>query len=147
MKNSIIKIVLLSLVLVASSTLMAGEKGSHKAGLVKLPHPMKGLLPNLEELKVDQKQKNKIDEILAEVPTKMHAMMDEAATLEHTIKRSVVKEKKSLKDVELNLNKLQSIKREITSLQVITINRLQNILSEKQYSKLLMKLKSSKQCG
>ncbi len=151
MKNSIIKTVVLTIALLTTSTLVAQGKGEHKggghkAGLVKLPHPMKALLPNLEEFKVDKEQKAKIDKILEEVPSKMHTLMDEASSLEHSIRKRVVKGKKSFVNIENDLNKLQTLKREISTIQIKTINRLQKILSDAQYSSLIMKLKASKQC-
>jgi len=152
MKNSMIKIVILSLAIAAFSSLTAAEnkspdtKGSHKPGLVQFPYPMKVLLPNMQEFKVDKEQEAKINEILTEVPEKMHTMMDASAALEHAIKKDVVKNKKTLKDVGASLEKLQRIKRDISNLQINTLNRLQEILSADQYSALFSKLRGSHQC-
>lgn len=122
-------------------------KGEHKAGLVKLPHLMKALLPNLEEFKIDKAQNIKINEIMAEVPSKMHEMMDKAAALEKSIRKAVVKEKKSLSSVSSDLDKLEKIKRDITTLQIKTITRLQKILTDEQYKLLVLELKASHQCN
>lgn len=130
-----------TLVAALSTSLFAA--GKHKAGIVKLPHPMKVLLQNSEQLNISDAQMEKINTIAERVPPKIHPLMDEAATLEKTIRLGVVKEKMTRKDVEAKVEKLQTIKREITTLQIDAINEMQSILDDTQY-KLLLKLMHDK---
>lgn len=135
---------LIALAILSVSAYAEGDK--HKAGTVALPHLMKILLSNSEELKITTEQQKKFDKMVSTVPSKLHPMMDEAATLEKKIKKAVMKDKQSLKDVSDDINKLEKLKREIAQTQINAINKIQNILTESQYNSLLLKMKKNKAC-
>lgn len=121
------------------------ETEEHGAdGLVALPHLMKVILENNEALKIDAAQQKKFDTIMQEVPLSMHTMMQEAEKLEHSIKKDVMHDKKTNAEVKVSLEKLQIIKYKISTLQIATINKLQKILSEAQYKKLIKIMRSKK---
>lgn len=127
----------------ASAKMKKSSAKKHKAGAVELPHPMHILMSSTKELNISNKQQEQLDAILATVPTKMHAMMDMAETLEHSIKEAVMHEKKTKESLASDIDFLQSVKREISDTQISTINRIQNILSDKQYDGLITKLRAA----
>lgn len=131
------KIVTIVCALALSSQLFAG--GKHD-GVVALPHLMKIVLTHSEELSISSQQQEKLDEILATMPEKMHALMDEAADLEQQIKRSVLKEKKSFEQIKSNLDALAKLEYTITQKQINAINKVQNILTQEQYQAILKKI-------
>jgi len=135
------KIVTIVCALALSSQLFAG--GKHD-GVVTLPHLMKVVLTHSEELSISVEQQEKLDEILATTPEKMHALMDEAAQIEQQVKRSVLKEKKSFEQIKGDLDALAKLEYTITQKQINAINKLQNILTEKQYKKVLQKVMHQK---
>lgn len=113
-------------------------------GVVALPHLMKVIITNSEALKIDKKQQEQFDAIMQKVPADMHTMMDAAGKLEFSIKKAVMKNKKTNADVKADVEKLQILNAKITTLQIGTINKLQEILSDAQYKQLLDILHSKK---
>jgi hypothetical protein len=116
----------------------------HQDGVVALPHLMKVIITNSEALKIDKKQQEQFDAIMQKVPADMHTMMDEAGKLEFSIKKAVMKNKKTNADVKADVETLQILNAKITTLQIGTINKLQEILSDAQYKQLLDILHSKK---
>lgn len=127
-----------------STSLLAQQ--NHNLGLVSsMPLPMKVLIQHPEKLNISDTQSDAISSIMQKVPPKIHAMFDEAEMLEEAIKKALLKEAKSKTQLKTQLDKLEKIKREITDLQIDTINSLRSILSPEQFKKMLQMQKKMQQ--
>ena len=105
--------------------------------LVELPHPVQFVLMNKKLLKISDKQMARIEnEMLAVYPAMIHENMDKAKNIEDSIRKSVLNggTKESLKK---EIDSLVKIKVQITNDHIDALNKLKDILSNKQYKKLL----------
>jgi hypothetical protein len=126
----------------SSATLFAEGGNNHKMGLVlALPHPMKAIIPKYDAYDFTKEQDEKMQAIIADMPAKMHAMFDEAEEIEREIQKAVMKEGQTKKQLASKLDKLQALKREITSLHIDTVNEIRAFMSKKQYKMMMHSLK------
>lgn len=130
--------------LLSSATLLASD--NHKMGLIlALPHPMKAIIPNYEAFNFTPEQDAKVQEIIGDMPSKMHAMFDEAEALEIEITDEVMRHGKTKEQLAEKLDKLQALKREITSLHIDTVVKFRSIMNKKQYKMMMQSLQETKQ--
>ena len=123
------------------ATLHAEGGNNHKMGLVlALPHPMKVIIPNYESYGFTKEQDAKMQAIIGEMPAKMHAMFDEAEALESEIREAVMKHAKSKEALAQKLDKLQTLKRNITALHIDTVLQIREIMSKEQYKMMMQEL-------
>jgi len=122
-------------------TLFANKGDNHNMGLVlSLPHPMKAILPNYAAYHFTQEQDAKMQVIANEMPIKMHAKFDEAEALEKEIRIAVMREGKSREDLAQKLDRLHTLKREITDLHIDTLLKIRSIMDEKQHKMMMQYL-------
>ena len=138
------KIVLASVAIISlSASLLAAN--NHNLGLVSsFPHPMKVFVKNPQKLDLTKTQQASIDSIMNKVPAKVHAMFDEAELLEKNIRKALIKDALTKEQLKPQLDKLQTLKREITELQIDTISEIRSILNKDQFQKMLKILKKMK---
>ena len=86
MRKSIITIVT-ALLLTAP---LRAEGELHRYGLVQLPHPVGKLAAEPERFQLTPEQQEGVEAIVAEVPAKMHAMLEAAKEKEEAIRRAVL---------------------------------------------------------
>ncbi|MDD3591458.1 MAG: hypothetical protein PHO65_02365 [Sulfurovum sp.] len=123
------------------TTLLAHKGDNHNMGLVlSLPHPMKAILPNYAAYNFTQEQDAKMQVIANEMPIKMHAKFDEAEALEKEIRIAVMQDGKSREDLAQKLDRLQTLKREITNLHIDTLLKIRSIMDGKQHKMMMQYL-------
>jgi len=115
------------------------KKSHHKVQeLFSLPHPVKVILANKEELNITKEQEKQIEEkMLAVYPTKIHGSMDKAESIEAKIKAAVLTEQKSKEDVKSDIEALIEIKRTLSYDHIDALNTLGKILTKEQFDKVV----------
>ena len=112
--------------------------------LLPLPHPVKIIMQNEEELKITKEQNEKIEKQMHSVfPEKIHGGMDKAKVIEDKIQKAVLKEGKTKEDLKADIKALSDIKVEITNDHIDALNVLAKILSKEQFVKVLELSKKS----
>ena len=135
---------LLAAFLTLSTSLVAEQ--NHDLGLItSMPLPMKVLIKHPEKLDISSTQSDAISSIMQKVPPKIHEMFDQAEALQEAIKKALIQEGKTKEQLRTQLDTLQKLKREITDLQIQTINELRTILTPEQFQKMLQMQKKMQQ--
>lgn len=129
--------------LLGGATLLASD--NHKMGLIlALPHPMKSIIPNYEAFGFTPEQDAKVQEIIGDIPSKMHEMFDAAEAMETNIRDEVMRHGKTKEQLAQKLDVLQELKRKITALHIDTVIQLRAILTKEQYKMMMQDLENSK---
>ena len=129
MRKSIITIVT-ALLLTAP---LRAEGELHRYGLVQLPHPVGKLAAEPERFQLTPEQQEGVEAIVAEVPARMHAMLEEAKEKEEAIRRAVLDGGDNPDSLDRSLEELAELKRRISVFHVEALSRLRGVLTPDQF--------------
>jgi hypothetical protein len=115
------------------TTPLWAERGVHRYSLVSLPHPVGKLAAEPERFRLTPEQREGVEAIVAEMPAKMHAMLEEAKAAEEKIRRSVLEGRENPESLDGALEKLAELKRRITVLHIDALGRLRGVLTPEQF--------------
>lgn len=120
---------------------LSAEGGSNKFRvdeLVLLPHPMKIVKNNKEELGITKEQ---MQELMAKVKDRyqkvIHEELQKAYKLERKIIKSVTVDHKSSEELKSELDELEALKRKVTDTHIGALNEFATVLSKEQFQKLV----------
>ncbi|MBN2896814.1 MAG: hypothetical protein JXK05_13080 [Campylobacterales bacterium] len=114
--------------------------------LVALPHPLKALKMHEEKLGLSAQQNERLQkEVIDVFPNKIHTLFDQADEIEKRIKKAVVKEGKTQKEVAVDLDALTKVKRELTEVHIDALNKTREVLGVEKYEEVLELLRQMKE--
>lgn len=102
-----------------------------------LPHLMPAVLKDMDKLKITEKQKIELENIVADVMEPFYSKSGEAMALEKQIAQDVLKNGKNKEEIMPMLNKLARLKQDVTEVHIGALNRIKRTLKEEQYRMLL----------
>ncbi len=102
-----------------------------------LPHLLRNVLEMGKDLGLTEAQQKAVDGIKQSIPPQMHAGFTQAKALELEIARSIVNDGATAKDLASKLDALQTLKRQLTDLQIGGLNSIKQLLTAEQYQKVL----------
>ncbi len=104
-----------------------------------LPHLLRNVLEIQDKLGLTEEQKKAVADINQSIPKQMIAGFDKAKELELEIARAVIEQGSTSKDLAGKLNELQTLKRQLTELQIGALIGMKQLLTAAQYKQVLEK--------
>lgn len=119
--------------------------GKHTQGTVSLPHPVKVMLKNKDKLDLSKSQLKQIkEEVIAVYPPKIHEQMDKVKAFEAKIRKAILKDHKTPKQLDDQLTQLSKMKLKLTRIHIRALNKLTSILNDQQWAKVQKMLHKKK---
>lgn len=109
-----------------------------------LPHLMKPVMKHKTELALTQQQLAQLKQLREEVAPQIHKGLTKAKKIEMAIGEAVIKQKRTLSDMEPQLLELQTQKKMNTDKLINAITKIQEILTTEQYQQLLQLMEKAK---
>ncbi len=123
---------------------LAGQE-SDVQELVPLPHPVKVVTANQEQLKISEEQMNRIKtDVVGYFPPRMLPMMIEAEESENRLVHKIMVEGKTKQELADEIDQLAVLKRKLIDTHIDSLNTLKGILTDEQWSSLLVLLEKAK---
>lgn len=118
----------------------ADDLALHDHALVlsdQLPHLMVHIMRLDSQLELSEEQRQQLRALASEVQPRIHEGLARAARIEQDIGRAVLEEGATANALASRLSELQSLKRQLTEIQIGALNRIREILSPHQYRRVL----------
>ncbi len=137
-------LIILFVLTLSCATALAGQE-SNVQELVPLPHPVKVVTANQEQLKISEEQMTRIKtDVVGYFPPRMLPMMIEAEESENRLVHKILVEGKTKQELAEEIDQLAALKRKLIDTHIDSLNTLKGILTDEQWSSLLVLLEEAK---
>lgn len=105
-----------------------------------LAHPMKIIMQNQAEFKLNQTQKQQLKTLKQNFAPQIHQALEQAKNAERQLSQKIIQNPDELENLQTSLDQLQQQKRQATNKLISALGEIQKILTTEQYERLQNKM-------
>lgn len=139
-----LKALMVLFVLTLLTNAAMAERESDVQELVPLPHPVKVVTANEQDLKISVEQMQRIKtEVVGHFPPRMLPMMIEAEEMENRLAHKIMVEGRTKQELAQEIDQIAALKRKLIDTHIDSLNTLKSILTVEQWTALLVLLEEA----